>query len=124
MIGTVDRKYQARLPPRLPTTTGTECRRLLRDITFSFSAPGSKGVEYLAIPPPETAQTHTILSQVLDNYLLQIPTRISEDANRAIRETALNSPRKRKPSAEPHEPCSVAVFQGSDDAFTPHRRPR
>jgi len=104
-----------------------EGRRPLRDITFSFSALGLKGVEYLAVPPPETAQTHTILSQALDifrKYLLQTPTRISEDANRAIRETALNSPRKRKPSAEPHEPCSVAVFQGSDDALTPHRRPR
>ncbi len=74
-----------------------EGRRPLRDITFSFSALGLKGVEYLAVPPPETAQTHTILSQALDifrKYLLQTPTRISEDANRAIRETTLNSPRK------------------------------
>ena len=107
--------------PTTPTTTGMEGRRPLRDITFSFSAPGLKGVEYLAVPP---AQTHTILSQVLDKYLLQTPTRISEDANRAIRETTLNSPRKRKPSVEPHEPCSVPVFQGSDDALTPHRHPR
>jgi hypothetical protein len=122
-----DRDSQQEVPrptPTTPTTTGMEGRRPLRDITFSFSAPGLKGVEYPAVPPPETAKTHPILSQVLDKYLLQTPTRISEDANRVIRETTLNSPRKRKPSAEPHEPCSVPVFQGSDDALTPHRRPR
>jgi hypothetical protein len=27
-------------------------------------------------------------------------------------------------TAEPYEPCTVLVFQGSDDGLTPHRRPR
>ena len=94
-----------------------EGRRPLQDITFTFTPPWLKPLEYLA---PTTTQTHSILSQVsntLSKDILKTPTRINEDLSRAMREAALNSPRKRKPSPEP-------MFRASDDSLTPHRLPR
>jgi len=114
---------QPDVPSSTPSTSKVarkEGRRPLQDITFSFTAPWSKPLEYLA---PTTTQTHSILSQVSDTLakdLLKTPTRINEDLSRAMREAALNSPRKRKPSPEPNEP----MFRASDDSLTPHRLPR
>ena len=114
---------QPDLPNSTPSTSTVarkEGRRPLQDITFNFTAPWLKPLEY---PAPTAIQTHSTLSQVSDilpKGLLKTPTRINEDLSRAIREAALNSPRKRKPSLEPNE----SIFQPRDDPLTPHRLPR
>lgn len=114
---------QPDVPSSTPSTSkivGKEGRRPLQDITFTFTVPGSKPLEY---PAPTSAETPSIISQVSDilpKDLLKTPTRINEDLNRAMREAALNSPRKRKPSPEPSEP----MFRAGDSSLTPYRLPR
>ena len=114
---------QPDLPNSTPSTSTIarkDVRRPLQDITFTFTAPWLKPLEYL---DPTAIQTHSTLSQVSDilpKGLLKTPTRINEDLSRAMREAALNSPRKRKPSLERNEP----IFRPRDDPLTPHRLPR
>jgi hypothetical protein len=133
--------------PEVPSPTrntsivgGKEGRSPLRDITFTFSAPRLKAAsEYLALCPPTTVETPAIFSHISDiftkNHVLKTPTRTNEDFDRAIRETALNSPRKRRPSvAESNVPCSavpaVFRFKASDTSLSmstpahPNRIPR
>ena len=116
--------------PSAFTAAGRESRRPLRDITFSFSVPKSKAAsEDLALAPPTTVETLAIFSHVPDifpkGHLLRTPTRTSEDFDRAIRETALNSPRKRRQSAAE---SNLPVFQFKAlSMFTPahpNRLPR
>jgi hypothetical protein len=120
--------------PNASTAARREGRRPLRDITFSFSVPRSKAAsEYLALSPPPAAETPAIFSQVPDNlpkgHLLKTPTRTSEDFDRAIREIALNSPRKRRPSAAQSN-LPVFQFEASDASLSmstpvhPNRLPR
>jgi hypothetical protein len=124
-----DRDSQQEVPSPTPiTSTTTVYASVHYGISpFPYPSPGLKGVECLAVPPSKTAETLTILSQTSGIFLKGLSQNGrpgNEEANRAIRDTTLNSPRKRKPSAEPHEPCSVPVFHGSDDAWAPPRRPR
>jgi len=118
-----DENQQPDVPSSTPSTSkiaGKEGRRPLQDITFTFTVPGLKPLGYLA---PTSAQTHSIISQVSDvlpKDLLKTPTRINEDLSRAMREAALNSPRKRKPTPEPNEP----MFRAGDNSLIPYRLPR
>jgi hypothetical protein len=120
--------------PNAFTAAGRESRRPLRDITFSFSVPKLKAAsEYLALAPPTTVETLAIFSQVPNifpkGHLLKTPTRTSEDFGRAIRETALDSPRKRRQSAAESN-LPVFQFKASDASLSistpahPNRLPR
>jgi hypothetical protein len=126
--------HQLEAPSPTPsafTAAGRESRRPLRDITFSFSVPKSEAAsEYPALAPPTVVETPAIFSQVSDifpkGHLFKTPTRTSEDFERAIRETALDSPRKRRQSAADSN-LPVFQFKGSEMMSTPshpNRLPR
>jgi hypothetical protein len=136
-----DRASLENRQPDVPSSTlstskiaGKEGRRPLEDITFTFTVPGStrKPLEYLT---PTSGQLHSILSQVSDGILpkdlLKTPTRINDGLSRAMRQAALNSPRKRKPSpAEPNSnerPTFGAPGAGdhaNNSSLIPYRLPR
>ena len=102
-------------------------RRPLQDITGSISVPRLKAIEYRAHPllATTTGPTPATLKQVADvslNEVLRMPIPISEGNARDT--TSPNSPRKRKPSAEPNAPCDTEVLHFSGIPTLHRRRPR
>lgn len=99
----------------------------LQDITASISVPRLKAIEYRAHPLLATTAgpIPAALKQVADvslNEVLRMPIPIGEGKVRET--TSPDSPRKRKPSAEPNAPCDREVLHLSGIPTLHRRRPR
>ena len=99
----------------------------LQDITASTSIPRPKMIEYPPHPltATETGPTPVILKQMTDassKEVFQPPIQLSEGDSRET--TSLNSPHKRKPSADPKALCAAEGHQPSETPTLHNRHPR